>query len=199
MTMTLRLFLLATLIAMMPSSTYAQGCLETANLSKLRMDHLDKVNSIRSRNGLNALVQNDLLNAVAQDYACLLAASGHFDHVGPDGSTLSERIRAGGYEFCVAAENLASGQQSILEAIVGWVRSPGHYRNLKQPDVTEIGLGAAYPDPSAAPSRPGAAADGPPQTLGDLVRSYGVEVPAVNRGRQNYLWVQVFGAPCDGG
>jgi uncharacterized protein YkwD len=187
--------LAAILFAALPFAAFAQGCLETPGVAALREEHLDRVNSIRGRHDIPSLSQNSLLDDVAQDYACLLAATGHFDHIGPDDSTLSERIRRGGYKFCVAAENLASGQQSLLEAVVGWVRSPGHYRNLREPSVVDVGFGAAYPDPSSPHSRPVAGAE--QQTLGDIVRSFGVHASPTRPGRQNYLWVEVFAAPCD--
>lgn len=170
----------------------ADTCSDYPGLRIVRGSHLDQVNAIRARQTVGKLVSNGTLDEIAQLYACLLAQTGHFDHVGPDGSTLSERVSLGGYRYCFVAENLARGYPTVDAAIRGWVTSEGHWKNLKHSAAQEIGLGAAYAGDAPAPTRDG------PRSLGDLATSLDGK-PRLNVAvidRRSVVWVQVLGAPC---
>lgn len=52
-----------------------------------------------------------------------------FDHVNPDGLDPTDRAVAAGY-VGVAGENIAAGQQSVLEAHIAWLKSVGHRKNV---------------------------------------------------------------------
>ena len=159
----------------------------------IRTAHLEELTAIRKRQSLGTLKSNSRLNAVAQDYACLLARTGHFDHFGPDGSTLATRVTDGGYQYCLAAENLALGQQSVREALVAWVKSPEHWANILLRDVVDVGLGLAWP---LEDTSDGVAHD----TKAGSLSALAVEMASdtVNRSLQRRapVWVQIFAAPC---
>lgn len=169
----------------------APECSAVPFLDGTRDRHLEMTNGVRLRQEVGALTASARLDRVAQDYACLLAATGHFDHVGPDGSTLSQRAEDGGYDFCAIAENLARGQTDLVEALKGWIDSPGHWRNLIFDEVTELGFGAAYLDPEAEGRKVGALS----ALFPDAETSSSEE--SLPHAAQQIVWVQLFGRPCD--
>jgi len=62
------------------------------------------------------------------------------DHVGSDGSTLSDRINATGYSWYRIGENIASGYLTSNSVHNGWMNSSGHRANILNSSYTEIGL-----------------------------------------------------------
>jgi len=52
-----------------------------------------------------------------------------------------ERMRAAGYSFFAAGENIAVGQSSPTEVVNGWLDSDGHCANIMNPQFTQIGIG----------------------------------------------------------
>jgi uncharacterized protein YkwD len=108
---------------------------------------LVSVNAERSKAGLRPVAMCASLTRAAQGYADLMAARNHFDHVGPDGSTLGSRTRAAGYTSAgggwSVAENIAKGQTSVTQVMTGWMNSAGHKANLLAPGTTHIGFGKA--------------------------------------------------------
>ena len=177
-----------------PTVSQARDCSVPLEIDDLRIEHLGKLNALRKRQSVNTVSTNNQLDAIAQKYACLLAETGHFDHVGPYGSTLAERARDGDYEFCQIAENLAKGQQSVNEALMGWITSVGHWKNLVRATVEETGFGVAYVGPAREIDPSG------PQTLSELATSLdGKPRKSVRRpagATRNYVWVQLFGKSC---
>ncbi len=166
------------------------GCAPIDGLEQVRRAHLRSLNAIRVRAGLRVLAVDARLDRVAQDFACLLARTGQFDHVGPDGSTLGDRVRAGGYGYCLIAENIARGQRSVDEVLLGWVKSPGHLANIRRPEVIEIGFGVAHAVVS------GAEVGEPAGSLGELAESLDGRPRAAVAPMRALVWVQLFGRPC---
>ena len=99
------------------------------------------LNGMRSAYGAGDVTHNDLLDQAAQDYAAVLLDNNHFAHVGPDGSTLRQRVDATGYEWTNIGENLGRGQQTEQQVMQGWTDSPGHHANNINPVFEEFGLG----------------------------------------------------------
>lgn len=106
-------------------------------------------NAFRAAEGLPALAPNDALSRAAADFARYLARSGELGHTA-DGRQPFDRAAAAGYAACIVAENLAQqyrsdgypAAQPLVEAFMqGWQESPGHRKNLLDPDVTQIGVG----------------------------------------------------------
>lgn len=96
----------------------------------------------RARGGLLGLTINDRLNAAAQEQADHQAAILEMTHDG--GGGLGERVLRAGYDARVAAENVAVGYPSVGEVMGGWIDSEGHYANIMNPDVTEMGFAVAF-------------------------------------------------------
>jgi uncharacterized protein YkwD len=61
-------------------------------------------------------------------------------------SGFSERIRATGYLFSVAAENIALGALDPAGVVKIWMDSPPHRANILNPEVTDVGFGLSEPD-----------------------------------------------------
>jgi len=113
---------------------------------------LAAVNEARRINGGHKpLTYNVALEAAARSQANLMAGKDQLAH--NLGVTLRERVTAAGYDGAVG-ENIAGGQQSLQQAIEGWLNSPGHRATLLSDKFTEFGLAAAYV-PSGRKSRYG--------------------------------------------
>jgi uncharacterized protein YkwD len=90
-----------------------------------------------------ALVPDPILAAAALDYSRTMARTGHFDHIGLDGSTPHTRVVASGYRAALVGENIAAGELTPEDAVSGWLESPGHCRNIMDPRFRETGIGFA--------------------------------------------------------
>ncbi|MFK7763080.1 MAG: CAP domain-containing protein [Roseobacter sp.] len=98
------------------------------------------LNTLRSENSLEAVAFSAPLEVAAQRHANDMAQAGIFSHTGSDGSDVSRRVSDTGYAWCVVAENIAKGQQSLEEVMQAWAASPGHRRNMLSDEVTEFAL-----------------------------------------------------------
>lgn len=102
---------------------------------------LDLTNLQRSRFGLNPLTLNADLNRAAQTHSESMALDDFFSHTGADGSSPFDRIRATGYTYSTAAENIAAGYSTPETVVEGWMNSPGHRANILNSDLQEMGIG----------------------------------------------------------
>ena len=59
------------------------------------------------------------------------------------GVTLRQRVTTAGYLTAVG-ENIAGGQQTLEQAIDGWLNSPGHRATLLSDKFVEFGLAVAH-------------------------------------------------------
>ncbi|MBP8308603.1 MAG: CAP domain-containing protein [Burkholderiaceae bacterium] len=87
-----------------------------------------------------ALVWNPQLAQAAEQHSREMAKLSYFDHIGRDGSRVSQRADAAGYRWRSIAENLAAGYSNLADALRGWIRSEGHCRNLLDERYSEFGL-----------------------------------------------------------
>ncbi|SKB04306.1 CAP domain-containing protein [Aeromicrobium choanae] len=85
------------------------------------------------------------LSSAAQRHALDMATHDFFSHTGSNGSDLSDRVDAQGYDWSRLGENIAAGQQSPKQVVGAWLASPGHCRNIMGP-FTELGVGYATGD-----------------------------------------------------
>jgi uncharacterized protein YkwD len=102
---------------------------------------LAAINEARRINGGHKpMTYNVMLEAAARSQANLMAAKDTLAH--NLGVTLRERVRTAGYEGAVG-ENIAGGQQTLQQAIEGWLNSPGHRATLLSDKFVEFGLAVA--------------------------------------------------------
>lgn len=90
-----------------------------------------------------ALRRSSPLDSSSGGYATAMGTKAFFSHVGPDGSTMSARLRAVGITNIAERENIAAGQPTAAAVMSAWLSDYGHCANIMSTDVTRIGLGHA--------------------------------------------------------
>lgn len=103
-----------------------------------------EVNTYREALGLAPLEYHVGLRDAARGHSAWMKETGTFDHDSekPGHKTFSQRIKAEGYDWNAAAENIAMGQTTAREVFDGWFDSPGHHHNLVG-DFVHLGVGKA--------------------------------------------------------
>lgn len=112
---------------------YANG---KVDLNTARQQILNETNAIRAQAGLPPVKLANSLNNVAQSCSQEQASMGYMHHC--DG--FANKFRPG---WTTASENVAMGY-SLSQVTEGWRTSPGHYRNMTDPQATHLGIGIAY-------------------------------------------------------
>ncbi|RMG47887.1 MAG: CAP domain-containing protein [Acidobacteria bacterium] len=105
-----------------------------------------EANTVRSARGLEPLQPDAALGEAARRHAEAMAAAGRVTHRLPGGPALAERVRRVGVRFRRLAENLAAvgdSDDAPARVLAGWLRSPGHRRNLLDRRFTRTGVGVA--------------------------------------------------------
>ncbi len=99
------------------------------------------INTLRTSYGLPALIEDPIVNAVAQSTAEIMAANQMSGHIGD----VRGRIAAAGYgggATVWATENFAVGNMGIDEIMVAW-SDPDHMRPAVNPAYCHVGAGVA--------------------------------------------------------
>ena len=108
------------------------------------------LNEQRAAAGMRALRHDRRLARAARRFSSRMVRERFFDHVSPDGSTLSARARAAGYSGSALGETIGwgSGALATPAAIVrAWMASPPHHAVLMSRTFRKIGLGVALGSP----------------------------------------------------
>jgi hypothetical protein len=92
--------------------------------------------------GAPVLAESPTLDRAAYAKASDMLLQQYFAHIGPDKKSLSSWLKAAGYRYTVAGENLALGFDSAEAVMKAWQASPTHYANLIDKDFTQIGVSA---------------------------------------------------------
>jgi uncharacterized protein YkwD len=100
------------------------------------------LNRARTENGLEPVTMDPTIRDVGRGYAVTMFQQGFFAHLGQDGSTPFDRMRAGGVQFRAAGENLALAP-TVQVAHEGLMNSPGHRANILNPRYRRVGIGVA--------------------------------------------------------
>ena len=100
---------------------------------------LNKVNELRSSLNLQPVTRYQELDAVAQDWSEQQAAANNMSHR-PDFTSAYPKGWTTGSEN--VAWRTAGGDTGAL-IFEQWLNSPGHYKNMTDPDVNSIGIGFA--------------------------------------------------------
>lgn len=104
------------------------------------------VNRERASAGCSPVTSNAELTRAADDYSDVMARSGVMSHTGPDGSTMTTRVEAAGYEWSTLGENIARGQFDAASVMESWMNSPGHRANILNCSFKELGVGVHFGD-----------------------------------------------------
>lgn len=112
---------------------------------------LELHNEIRAENGAPELFyQQDLAQAAGRHSEDMLGRD-YFAHASSNGRKPADQMLAAGYTSWRVAENLykveGAGAEPEFDAIEsvaeGWMESPGHRKNLLNPELRKVGVGVA--------------------------------------------------------
>jgi uncharacterized protein YkwD len=118
---------------------------EHEEIAELEYQCFEAVNKQREIRGLRPLDFNPELLHVAREYSRRMADERFFDHVDPVGQTVRDRLRDAGLKWRILGENLAYSKgyvNPVASAMRGWMDSPGHRKNILEPDFRETAVGA---------------------------------------------------------
>ncbi len=87
-----------------------------------------------------ALTWNSQLEQAALVHSNDMYANNYFSHAAKDGSKAGNRIDDAGYRWKTYGENIAFGYRSEREVVRGWIRSPGHCKNIMVKGFKEMGV-----------------------------------------------------------
>ncbi|MSR53465.1 MAG: CAP domain-containing protein [Gemmataceae bacterium] len=102
---------------------------------------LDWTNAQRKAAGLAELVANEKLTLVARAHSANMAKYSKLDH--NLGGSVGDRVRAAGYGFSAAGENIAWNSSTPGETVKLWMNSSGHRANIMNGNYSEIGVAVA--------------------------------------------------------
>lgn len=120
------------------------------DLPKVEIAIVEMTNSARRQHDLGVVKPNPALEKAARAYARYLASTKTLSHTA-DGRQPTDRAEVAGYNACIVSENLSSNldtrgfetRQLAREAVEGWLKSPGHRKNLLAEHVVDIGVAVA--------------------------------------------------------
>lgn len=125
---------------------------DIATSNDFQTQFVKKINEARSKGcrcgntympPVDPIKWNDQLAQAAQRHANDMHKNDHFDHTGSDGSTIKDRIEGAGYKWRAIAENIAWGYTDVDAVVAGWLKSPGHCKNIMNGAYTEMGAAQA--------------------------------------------------------
>jgi uncharacterized protein YkwD len=102
-------------------------------------DLLGLINGYRGSKELKPLVMKPDLTRLAMQHSRTMKRSGRMSHDGFDA-----RFKAAGKKGAMGCmENVGWNQPTAASLLEGWQNSPGHDRNLLDPQVTSVGIARA--------------------------------------------------------
>ncbi|MEL6536910.1 MAG: CAP domain-containing protein [Bacteroidota bacterium] len=125
---------------------------------------LQRVNEIRAKGcrcgrermaPAPALSWDTKLERAAQGHSNWMDENGQFSHTGKRRSNTGQRIEQVGYKWNYVGENIAAGQTSVEAVMESWLKSPGHCRNIMNPNFTQMGVATSGPYWTQVFARPG--------------------------------------------
>ncbi len=138
-------------------SVYAQWKDKAGNWSTVQRDSislqlvseeaqfLKLINAYRTNLKLPALKISPRLTKAARWMSADMGAKRYFSHTDSLGRTSRQRMTAFGYTYnTYTGENIAAGYSTAQSVFQAWVNSPGHLKNIKNPNYRAIGIGRVY-------------------------------------------------------
>ena len=136
----------ALLLVLAATGLSACGSLETGGeVSRARIvsdDAIASVNAFRAENDEPALQVDAKASRAALDQAKNMASHQVMEHNIGIGANFARRMKRNDVPL-PAAENIASGQQSVSDAIDSWENSPPHRRNMLSGAYRGVGVAVA--------------------------------------------------------
>lgn len=97
-------------------------------------------NQQRAAAGFKPLAENEKLMASALAKAQDMLQRNYWAHYAPDNTSPWDFIRATGYVYVYAGENLAQGYADDQSVVNAWMQSPEHRKNILDPTFQDIGV-----------------------------------------------------------
>lgn len=101
---------------------------------------LNLTNYERSQNGLPPLNLDKQLSIAAMNKGQHMFQNNYWAHFAPDGTSPWQFIKAAGYDYSYAGENLARGFTTSVDAMNAWMKSPTHKANILSPLYKDVGF-----------------------------------------------------------
>ena len=114
------------------------------DIESLEEQCLGEINRVRKAYNLAPLELSEELLEVARDYSRRMAEENFFSHNDPDGRTVRERVGLANIRWRMVGENLAYSNgyiNPVAASMSGWMDSPGHRRNILDPDWRQTAIG----------------------------------------------------------
>jgi uncharacterized protein YkwD len=102
------------------------------------------LNALRAQHGLAPLKVSTELNQLSLWMSADMAAKNYFNHNDQTGRNPFNRMTDAGYHAEFEGENIAAGNSDAQGTYIQWLNSPGHLKNMLDPNYTELGVGRAY-------------------------------------------------------
>jgi uncharacterized protein YkwD len=86
------------------------------------------------------------LSLIAKAHSVDMLHRDYLDYYTPEGGNLVQRVKKAGIgriSLPMVGENIASGYPSAEEVLKGWISSPGHCKNIMDPQFKWMGSGRA--------------------------------------------------------
>ncbi|MCB0879982.1 MAG: CAP domain-containing protein [Thermoleophilia bacterium] len=122
-------------VAKVASTTKSSGKEDSAFEQRV----LELINQERAKYGLSPVVYSGTLDNAAEKHADHMAIVGKMAHDGIGDGDPGERIRAEGFRKSWG-ENVATGQTTPEQVVREWMASPGHRRNILDPNYRQMGV-----------------------------------------------------------
>ncbi len=97
-------------------------------------------NQERQNNGLSTLNYNDALAAAAYLKAQDMLQQNYWAHYSPSGRSPWDFVKAAGYNYQLAGENLAKNFLFSQDVVSAWMASPTHRDNIVRGDFKDVGF-----------------------------------------------------------
>ena len=111
------------------------------------------VNDERKKHGVSSLTWDERLAPITYAHSTDMASGNYLAHVNRAGLDATERALKAGYDcrqgrYVGVGENIAIETADLpniaTDAVIGWMGSPGHRRNILDPTYRSSGVGAAW-------------------------------------------------------
>jgi uncharacterized protein YkwD len=84
---------------------------------------------------------DEKLRRSSRSHARDMARAMYFNHGSEDGRSPFDRMREAGFRGCAMGENIAAGQPTPQSVMDDWLTSPGHCKNIREPNFEQLGVG----------------------------------------------------------
>jgi uncharacterized protein YkwD len=145
----------------------------------------EALNRERTAQGLSALQWDNALFKAARRHALMMLNLNMLEHQLPSEPSLEARLAEAGARFTAIAENIAVGPDPHT-IHNGWMHSPGHRKNILNPQLTSVGIaavrgpGGLYAVQDFSQSVPDLSIEQQEQKVGSILTANGYRVTAAS-------------------